>query len=89
MAPRLSNPFEAREIAEHGVYVLREIRSAPTIDRLNELFSGWLAYATQKHVCPQIREHLSGAYAEVSRDLKAKRVVRDPTGEAAWKDFTK
>lgn len=71
MAVRTSNPLEAKEIAQHGVYVLQQIRACETINDLNRVYAGWSAYADKMRVCPQIRAHMAGAYSEVSTDIKA------------------
>ena len=83
MAVRRSTPNEAREIAEKAAHWLRMIRDAKSVPDLNEAWHSWRLYADSAGVCPQIKEHFVGAYAEVASGLKDRRVTRDPTGERA------
>ena len=79
----MSNPVEAREIAEKAVHWLRMIREAKTLPDLKETWASWSAYAKSAKVCIQIRDHFASAYAEVASGLNDRRVIRDPTGEHA------
>lgn len=80
----MTDPFQARQIAERGVYMLGQMRTAATIEALNEIYGDWKSYAIKNGVCHQIRDHFSGAYAEVASKLKSKSraSVRQPAGDA-------
>lgn len=80
MAYVATDPVKANDIAAHSCEVLRIMRAATTKERLDEMYLGWVTYADQMRVCQQIRDHMLGAATEIAADIKARRVVRDPTG---------
>jgi hypothetical protein len=83
MAFRPTDPVQARQIAEHTAHAIAEMRRSLTLDQLGARHRDWTLYADGVGVAPQIRDHVRGVVNDVAISIKAKRVVRDPTGEAA------
>lgn len=83
MAIRPTDPVEARQIADHTAHAIAEMRHSLTLEQLHTRHRDWTMYADQMRVAPQIRDHVRGVVNDVAISIKARRVVRDPTGEAA------
>lgn len=83
MAYQPTDPVKAKQIAEHAVRVLEGIRHSATLDQLNARVAEWRSFADAMGVVSQIREHVREAINETAIHIKARRVIRDPTGEAA------
>lgn len=80
---RTTDPVEARQIAEVTVQALQDIRASVTLEQMMATYRNWQSYAESMGVAAQIREHVRDAVNEVAITIKARRAVRDPTGEAA------
>jgi len=80
---RPADPVEAKQIAEHTVMALADIRHCTSLDDLMARYRAWEAYADGMSVVSQIRDHVRSAVSETAITIKARRIVRDPTGEAA------
>lgn len=78
-----TDPVKARQIAEHTMGVIVGIRHAATLDQLNARAGEWQSFADAMGVVKPIRDHVRDAINETAVHIKARRVVRDPTGEAA------
>jgi hypothetical protein len=83
-----TDPVVSKAISLYAVTKLGHMRDETDIDRLKEIYRGWLSYADSESVCQQIRDHMLQAFNETAITIKAKqkneqkaRVVRDPTGE--------
>lgn len=88
-----TDPVTAKAIALHTEGVLARMRESEAIKPLEEIYTGFLAYAGKEHVCGQIREHVQIAFNEMATLIKARekeqarqqaqRGASRMTGEAA------
>lgn len=83
MAFRPTDPATARAIADQTVQALADLKRSLTLEQLHSRHREWIAFADAFRVVPQIREHVRDEVRNLSVALKAKRIVRDPTGEPA------
>lgn len=83
MAYQPTDPVKARQIADHGMRALEGIRACVTLDQLDARVSEWDSFANSMGVVKQIRDHFREAINETAIQIKARRIVRDPTGEAS------
>lgn len=83
MAYQPTDPVKAKQIAEHTARVLEGIRHSATLEQLDARVAEWNSFANSMGVVSQIRAHVQGAINETAIHIKARRVVRNPTGEAA------
>jgi len=74
---------KARLIREQTEMVLAELRRCQEMSELIAKYRTWQAYADENGIAKPIRTHVRDAVNETAITIKARRVVRDPTGEAA------
>ena len=80
---RPCDPVQARQIGDHTAQIIAEMRRCLTLEQLQSQARDWGLYADGAGVANQIRDHVRSVVNDVAISIKAKRVVRDPTGEAA------
>ncbi len=68
-----TDPVTARQIAEHAVMSIQDLRACTALDEIHARHRQWLSFADSMGVCRQIREHILGVVNECAIVMKARQ----------------
>lgn len=72
-----TDPVTAKQISMHTAVVIEQINACENLEQLEQIFTGYAAYAQSMNVTSQIVEHVQGCFNSTATLIKAKQKAKE------------